>query len=1091
MKRRTLLSRVRIAALTLATWSTITCLAPVLCAADSAGEAVAIASVPKLTLTLCSEISYDNERTPVDPGDDFRAFATSLYVAVVAEPPADVDCTVRIVVENIEGLAPGTEVVSPEQVAGDSVRTETPRVVIACPLPRTGLRPGRYRLEVLRADETRAVLARASFTTHYPTLPPATALTLTFGTTEGESDTLADAASEFSSATRLLLARVALNEGQDATLHCALRIVADEVATLAHDRLIVVTTPDFEAALSPETRSVRFPLPLPRIGLPPGRYRAELFEKDPPQRVVLTTTFTARPLAEETAPLNLADAELGGAIERVSGEDGVGVTCAPALLQAGNAEVWEPYSVEGPGEGGSAREATPSPCELVLSFFQREPARVASVEIDAESPDGAPRELEIWGSMQSVTEGFTLLSRQLFETPVAKLAVPLDSPEVRFLKLRVVSRQSEAPLHLLAIRAFEGTATGYVSLLKRRPELADWKLQPRHAAQRGLHFLQPDAVRWQKANRCLGCHVQSQAVMGISVGRANDYVVSSAVERYLTDYTRERQVDAGDFARAPGEEASGEVTLGTFAALTLAYAQRSPERDAALARAAQWLVTRQLDDGSVPGDNGRAPIEQGDIQQAGNAIEIWTAALAIRPETSWSEARAKALAFVAAAETHTTQDRAFKILTLAQRGDAAQQKAARQLAVQLADEARNDGSWRIEPEDPEAPASPFATGQALYAMRQAGLGTNTRAFRRGVEFLMSTQGGNGAWSDPALTSSFAATMWPVIALAGSFRTQPEPARLIVTAAPRPRPPAPAKTPPVPVVVAAPVAPSLPANIVIVFDCSLSMLDRLEGATRLKVAKQVLHGVIAKLPDDARVGLRLYGHRHDSMSPQSRTDTQLVVPVGPLDRAALNRVIDGAAAHGQTPLVYSTLQAAEDLRPLGGGAIIVVTDGEESCGGKPRKAGQQIAAAGVPLRLDVIGFTIAGKRVVEDLTAFTRPSGGRFYGAADGAQLSRALAEAISPAPRDPPPPPPAATVEESPAPEAPEDFPYEVFDATGVCVARASTLGAEMPELAPGVYRVVLRDGAKTATLDGLKLAPGDALELRYLPEEGVLRREK
>lgn len=69
----------------------------------------------------------------------------------------------------------------------------------------------------------------------------------------------------------------------------------------------------------------------------------------------------------------------------------------------------------------------------------------------------------------------------------------------------------------------------------------------------------------------------------------------------------------------------------------------------------------------------------------------------------------------------------------------------------------------------------------------------------------------------------------------------------------------------------------------------------------------------------------------------------------------------------------------------------------------------------------------------------------------------------------------------------PEDFPYEVFDAQGLSVAKSSTLGGEAPELAPGVYRVEVRDGAKTAKLGKLKLADGQTLELRYDPAAGAI----
>jgi len=72
-----------------------------------------------------------------------------------------------------------------------------------------------------------------------------------------------------------------------------------------------------------------------------------------------------------------------------------------------------------------------------------------------------------------------------------------------------------------------------------------------------------------------------------------------------------------------------------------------------------------------------------------------------------------------------------------------------------------------------------------------------------------------------------------------------------------------------------------------------------------------------------------------------------------------------------------------------------------------------------------------------------------------------------------------------------EDFGYEVFDAQGKAIAKSSTLGGEVPELPPGLYRVVLRDGAKAVALDRVDLVEGESVDLRYDPVKGELARLK
>ena len=76
------------------------------------------------------------------------------------------------------------------------------------------------------------------------------------------------------------------------------------------------------------------------------------------------------------------------------------------------------------------------------------------------------------------------------------------------------------------------------------------------------------------------------------------------------------------------------------------------------------------------------------------------------------------------------------------------------------------------------------------------------------------------------------------------------------------------------------------NLEIILDASGSMKALLGKKTRWATAQDVLAEVVAKLPADYSVGLRTYGHREASTSPKTCTDTELVVPVGPLDRAKL-------------------------------------------------------------------------------------------------------------------------------------------------------------------------------------------------------------
>jgi Mg-chelatase subunit ChlD len=222
------------------------------------------------------------------------------------------------------------------------------------------------------------------------------------------------------------------------------------------------------------------------------------------------------------------------------------------------------------------------------------------------------------------------------------------------------------------------------------------------------------------------------------------------------------------------------------------------------------------------------------------------------------------------------------------------------------------------------------------------------------------------------------------------------------------------------------------NLEIVLDVSGSMKLPLGNKTRWATALEVLKSVVEKLPDDFNVGLRAYAHRHPAKSPKTCTDTELLLPIEKLNRSRILTAVGKLKPRGETPLIYSILQAPADLKARGGGSIVVITDGEDTCKGDPIAAAKQLKESGVDVTLNIVGFTLTGKKVQEQLTTLAESSGGRYYGAQSGEALARALYIA------------------------AVDKFPYTIFDASGKQVAKGDA-GALAEELEPGQYRVSVK----------------------------------
>jgi len=148
------------------------------------------------------------------------------------------------------------------------------------------------------------------------------------------------------------------------------------------------------------------------------------------------------------------------------------------------------------------------------------------------------------------------------------------------------------------------------------------------------------------------------------------------------------------------------------------------------------------------------------------------------------------------------------------------------------------------------------------------------------------------------------------------------------------------------------------NVVIVIDDSGSMSSRMRGdksVTRMDAARRALNKVLGDVPDSAQVGV---------LSLNSNAESNYwIIPMGPLDRSAIQSQINGIIANGGTPLGAAMKEAINVLLDLrqrqmyGSYRILVVTDGEAG--------DRQLVDRYAPLArtrgimLDVIGVDMEG------------------------------------------------------------------------------------------------------------------------------------
>jgi Ca-activated chloride channel homolog len=184
------------------------------------------------------------------------------------------------------------------------------------------------------------------------------------------------------------------------------------------------------------------------------------------------------------------------------------------------------------------------------------------------------------------------------------------------------------------------------------------------------------------------------------------------------------------------------------------------------------------------------------------------------------------------------------------------------------------------------------------------------------------------------------------------------------------------------------------TLLLIMDSSGSMnASDGSGGTKIQAAKAALNGVVNALPNDSLVGLRVYGHRIPNTDERRGCkDTELITPVGPLDRRGMKRQIRSFDAKGFTPIGLSLQKGARDLPREGKRTIVLVSDGIDTCAPPPPcRVAKRLSQQGVELRIDTVGFQV-DPRARRELKCIARVAKGSYFDAGSAGQLSDRLAQ---------------------------------------------------------------------------------------------------
>ncbi len=145
-----------------------------------------------------------------------------------------------------------------------------------------------------------------------------------------------------------------------------------------------------------------------------------------------------------------------------------------------------------------------------------------------------------------------------------------------------------------------------------------------------------------------------------------------------------------------------------------------------------------------------------------------------------------------------------------------------------------------------------------------------------------------------------------------------------------------------------------SDAILVFDASGSMAsaDPQGNVSRIHRVRQAARAIVPEIAPVRNLGLLVYGGGETN----GCSDITLKVAPGPDNAAPILNALRDLLPNGRTPLTTSVERAADALQfRTKAATIVLLTDGEESCGGDPCKLAERLKREGFRTHVHVIDY----------------------------------------------------------------------------------------------------------------------------------------
>lgn len=271
----------------------------------------------------------------------------------------------------------------------------------------------------------------------------------------------------------------------------------------------------------------------------------------------------------------------------------------------------------------------------------------------------------------------------------------------------------------------------------------------RSTIERGLKFLQQDAVKWRQDKKCSTCHHGTMTMWVQLEARSRGFAVSPDELQENIHWAIERIMERADL---PRDTRPGWSMVNTPAIYLAIMPLAVPGQDAIspddLKRVSGHLLRHQEENGawmwsSAPPKNVPPPFFESDEV----ATRLTYLALAPQVESradnsqAIKESLARAEVWLCEIPPADTTQAAVLRLLMKQQSDAPLDDLKQGIDGLLSLQ-NSDGGWS---QIKGAASDAYATGQVLYAFNLAGVSPETESVKKAITFLVRTQRDDGSW----------------------------------------------------------------------------------------------------------------------------------------------------------------------------------------------------------------------------------------------------------------------------------------------------------------------------------------------------------